>query len=47
MNREEIAARVTIIERAIVTLAVLVEQLRQDVLDDEQYDVLGSSHDRT
>lgn len=38
-------ARVTVIERAIVTLAYHVEQLRQDVIDSLDEDVLESSHD--
>ena len=35
----------TVIEKAIVTLAILVEQLRQDVLDSDDSDVVASGHD--
>lgn len=34
-----------VIERAIVTLASLVEQLRQDLIDSDPTDVVGSTHE--
>lgn len=47
MDNREAAARVVVIERAIVTLAILVEQLRQDLLDSDATDVVASSHEPT
>lgn len=47
MNNKEVAARLTVIERAIVNLAVLVEQLRQDTLDAARVDMVECSHDDT
>lgn len=47
MDKSEVAARLTVIERAIVDLAALAAQLRIDLLDEEPSHVLGSSHDRT
>ncbi len=41
----EAAARLTVIERAIVDLAVLVEQLRQDCVDSGLSNVVGSAHE--
>lgn len=35
----------TVIERAIVDLAILVESLRQDLVDSDPTRVVGSSHD--
>lgn len=45
MDSKEYAARLTVIERAIVDLAVLVEQLRQDAVDTDRASVVGSEHD--
>lgn len=41
----EAGARLTVIERAIVDLAYLVEELRQDCVDSEPTRVVGSSHE--
>lgn len=46
MRNEDAAARLIVVEKAIVDLAVLVETLRQDLLDQPATDVVGSSHDR-
>ena len=45
LTNEETAARLTVIERAIVDLAALVETLKRDLLDADLSDVLGSMHD--
>lgn len=45
MNNKDIAARLVVVERAIVSLAHLVEELRQDVLVEERAGVLDYAHE--
>jgi hypothetical protein len=47
VDNREAAARLIVVERAIVDLAVLVERLRQDLLDSDPTHVVVSTHDRT
>lgn len=45
MDFSEAAARLTVVEKAIVDLAILVEQLRQDCVDEHRAGVIDSIHD--
>lgn len=47
LDNNEFAARLTVIERAIVNLAILVEGLRQDAVDAGATNVVASSHEPT
>lgn len=42
MNNNDVVARLTVVEKKIIDLAMLVEQLRQDVLDSAQEGMLDS-----
>lgn len=43
MNNNDVVARLTVIERKLIDLGFLVEQLRQDVLDTASDDEVDSS----
>lgn len=45
MTKEEIVARLVVLEKETASLAALLRQLRQDLLDLPEESVVGSSHD--